>query len=64
MNHRILQKEEIQEYVFPELENLRALLKALKFTNTLTALQFLENILEVELNQHENQNGPKKSESG
>ena len=50
MKQSTFTKNEIQEYIFPELKNLRALFKGLHLVNTLTALQFLENILEVELN--------------
>ena len=44
-----LDKQAVENYLLPELENIKALLKGLKLTKSLQALIFLQNIVKYEL---------------
>ena len=52
MTETVLSKDDIKDYVLPQLKTLEALFLSLKLKGTLVALDFLENVLEVELDQN------------
>ena len=59
MTETVLSKNDIKDYVMPQLKTLEALFLSLKLNGTLVALDFLEDVLEVELDQTYSQT-PKK----
>lgn len=53
MRQTKINKREIKEYLFPELENIKALLEGLHLIESLFALIFFEKIVENELKKYE-----------
>ena len=53
MQQSKLNTKEIEEYLFPELENIRALLQGLHLMESLWALIFFEKIVKNELEKFE-----------
>ena len=51
MAERVLSKNDIEDYVLPQLKILKALFLALRLKGTLISLDLLENVLDVELEQ-------------
>ena len=49
MNQIVINREDLKEYILPDLEHIRALLIALNFKKSLRALLFLQFILEYEM---------------
>lgn len=47
-----INKQSIEAYLLPELENIKALLEGLNLVQSLQALIFLENILKNELQKY------------
>ena len=52
MTKTVLSKDDIKDYVSPQLKTLEALFLNLKLKSTLIALDFLEEVLAVELDQN------------
>ena len=48
-----IKKQDIEAYLFPELNSIKALLEGLNLVQSLQALIFLKNILQNELKNYE-----------
>ena len=59
MTERVLSKNDIEDYVLPQLKVLEALFSGLKLKGTLISLDLLENVLDIELDQSYKKHAPK-----
>ena len=60
MTDKVLSKNDIEDYILPQLKILKALFLALKLEGTLISLDLLEDVLDIELERSYKVRSPKK----